>query len=355
LKEVWQVPAALCKPGFVQHTLGFPLQASATSDVYGGSFLYHMEPNFVLVGLVVGLDYKNPYLNPYKEFQRWKQHPDIAAHLRGGQCISYGARCLNEGGYHAVPRLHVPGGLLLGCSAGLLNSVKIKGSHLAMKSGSIAAETIFPLLTASGPEGTVAASSDPALLVSRQPALTAARFDERVFGSWIGEELRAVRNSHASFHSPLGTIGGMAYTALTSFVTKGREPWVFSNRVKDSDRTQPASSHREIAYPKPDQVLSFDLLTSVQRSGTNHSHDQPAHLRVRSDQAHVPEAVSLPVYAAPETRFCPAGVYEYSEQGKLVINAQNCVHCKCCSIKAPREYIKWTVPEGGGGPAYTLM
>lgn len=358
VKEVWEVPADKFKKGLVQHTLGWPLQSSPFSKVFGGSFLYHMEPNLVLIGMVVGLDYANPFLNPYREFQRWKHHPDVSKHIEGGTCISYGARCLNEGGYHAIPKLHVPGAMLVGCSAGFLNAVKIKGSHTAMKSGMVAAETLFPLLTARGPETTVADTGSDEN-ISAEP-LVADKYDDNIRGSWVGDELRVVRNTHAAFASPLGTIGGMAYTAASCFIFKGREPWTFHNTKPDSAKTDKAANHSEIAYPKPDGKLSFDLLTNLQRSGTNHEHDQPAHLRVKPELAHVPEKISLQEFAAPETRFCPAGVYEYSEadakgERKLVINAQNCVHCKCCSIKTPHEYINWTVPEGGGGPAYTVM
>lgn len=358
IKEVWEVPDSVFRKGLVQHTLGYPLQSSPLSDVFGGSFLYHMEPNLVLLGMVVGLDYSNPYLNPYKEFQRWKHHPEVRKHIEGGTCISYGARCLNEGGYHSIPKLHVPGALLTGCSAGFLNSVKIKGSHTAMKSGMVAAETIYPLLTAQGAEHTVSATQSDSFLA--EAPLVADKFDENMMNSWVGAELKAVRNTHASFHSSLGTLGGMIYTAASCFFLKGREPWTFKNTKPDSAKTGKAAEHKEIEYPKADGKLSFDLLTNLQRSGTNHDHDQPAHLRVKPNLAHVPEKISLQEFAAPESRFCPAGVYEYSEpdaqgQRKLVINAQNCVHCKCCSIKTPHEYINWTVPEGGGGPAYTVM
>jgi len=344
IKEVWEVPVDNFKAGFVQHTLGWPLQSSVFSDVFGGSFLYHMEPNFVLVGLVVGLSYKNPYINPYKEFQRWKHHPQIAKHLQGGKCISYGARCLNEGGYHSIPQLSVPGGMLVGCAAGFLNSVKIKGSHTAMKSGMIAAERLFEVLKTSETEETVEVKD----------------YETAVMDSWVGKELFEIRNAHASFYGPLGIVGGMVSTAFSCFISRGREPWTFINNKPDSDKTEPANKHKPIDYPKPDGVLSFDLLTNLQRSGTNHEHDQPSHLVVKEELKDVPSDESIKIYAGPEQRFCPAGVYEYSDPdatGKrcLVINSQNCVHCKCCSIKTPKQYIRWTVPEGGGGPAYVNM
>lgn len=364
IKEVWQVPPENFKAGFIQHTLGWPLQTSLTSDVFGGSFLYHMEPDLVMMGIVVGLDYKNPYLSPYKEFQRWKHHPDVSKHIKGGTCIAYGARCLNEGGYHAIPRLTFPGGALIGCSAGFLNGVKIKGTHTAMKSGMLAAESIYPVLTSAGEEGTVAAAGDD-LLVSEDgtpstEGVEVTAYDDALHSSWVAEELKVVRNTHAAFHLPGGTLTGLTHSGFSCLISKGKEPWTLSNKVPDSARTAPAQQCEEIKYPKPDGVISFDLLTNLQRSGTSHDHDQPSHLRVKDDKQHVPTDVSIKTFAGPEQRFCPAGVYEYTdgengEDRKLVINAQNCVHCKCCSIKTPQEFIKWTVPEGGEGPAYTVM
>lgn len=353
VKEVWKVPPANFRSGFVQHTLGWPLQSGPTSDVFGGSFLYHMDPDLVLVGMVVGLDYKNPYLNPYKEFQRFKHHPQVSRHLEGGECISYGARALNEGGLHAIPKMSFRGGALVGCAAGTLNSVKIKGSHAAIKSGSIAAEAVHGLLTSAFDEP-VAETFE---IAAEEERLEPRDVQERFERSWLHEELYRVRNCHAAFH--FGLLPGMAHTALSTFVTGGREPWTLRNEVSDADKTEPASKHRPIDYPKPDGAISFDLLSNLQRSGTNHEHDQPPHLVVRPELRAVadgndPEG-SLAMYAAPETRFCPAGVYEYNEQNELVRNAQNCVHCKTCHIKAPKNYIRWEVPEGGGGPAYTQM
>eukprot|EP01031_Cornospumella_fuschlensis_P029034 gene29034-35045_t len=287
------------------------------------SFLYHMAPNLVLVGMVTGLDYANPFINPYK-----------------------------VSGFHSIPNTAVPGALLLGCSAGFLNSVKIKGSHLAMKSGMLAAEALAPLLAENKPEE----YSDAA-----QPMpVYAPGYEKDWRESWMGKELEKIRNVQQSFHSPLGTIGGMAYTAATCFVTKGKEPWTFQNKVEDFQKTGAGKDHQAIDYPKPDNKISFDLLTNLSRSGTNHEEDQPAHLRVRPGSEQLIHQ-SFHHHAAPETRFCPAGVYEYHtpedthQSPKLVINAQNCVHCKCCAVKMPGAYIKWTVPEGGGGPKYTLM
>jgi electron-transferring-flavoprotein dehydrogenase len=316
-----------------------------------------MEPDLVLIGMVVGLDYKNPYLSPYQEFQRWKHHPAVAEHLEGGECISYGARVLNEGGYHAIPQLAFPGGALVGCSAGFLNAVKIKGSHTAMKSGMLAAEALFPELTKEGVV-TVADGGEDAFASESAEVPTVTSYEAALRESWIADELKAVRNVHASFK--WGTFAGMVYSWFSTAISRGREPWTLSNSTPDSAKTLPAAQCASIDYPKPDGVLSFDLLSNLQRSGTNHDHDQPSHLRVREELKDVPSDVSIATYAGPEQRFCPAGVYEYAEadeSGKrsLVINAQNCVHCKCCSVKMPQEYIKWTVPEGGGGPSYTVM
>jgi electron-transferring-flavoprotein dehydrogenase len=328
LKEVWRLPPGRTKPGLVQHTLGWPLQRS----VYGGSFLYHLAPDLVLAGFVVGLDYKNPYVNPYAEFQRWKHHPAVAKHLEGGECVQYGARVINEGGLQAVPKLAFPGGALVGCAAGFVNVPKIKGTHTAMKSAMVAADAVFDALAGGAGEGA-----------------EVARYEADLRASWVWEELRAVRNYHPSFSR--GLLGGMLYSGLSAYVLKGREPWTFRNSRTDADATQPAAGHAPIDYPKPDGKLSFDLLTNLARSGTSHEADQPAHLRIKPGMEGAP-ARSYEKWAAPESRFCPAGVYEYPEPGKLQINAQNCVHCKTCDIKTPENYVKWTVPEaGGGGPS----
>jgi electron-transferring-flavoprotein dehydrogenase len=337
LKEVWQVPKEQFQAGFVQHTIGFPLQKSIFDKNFGGSFLYHQEPDLVLVGYVVGLDYANPYLNPYREFQKWKTHPQIAAHLKNGTCISYGARVLNEGGYHAIPqRLSVPGATIIGCGAGFLNAVKIKGTHTAMKSGMLAAEVAYKAL------------------VAEKVHTEHFEYMAALKQSWIHKELYEVRNCHASF-AKWGMLPGLAYTGFATHISKGKEPWTLRHvHPSDSAATQPAAQHQPIVYPPPDNVLTFDLMTNLQRSNTYHEEDQPCHLRIKEALQQVPNEESLPVYAGPEQRFCPAGVYEYVDE-KLVINSQNCIHCKCCSIKMPKEYIDWTVPEGGGGPQYQVM
>lgn len=347
IKEVWEIPEEHHKPGFVQHTTGFPLQSSITDKVFGGSFLYHQAPNLILVGLVVGLDYANPYLNPYQEFQKWKTHPAIKTHFEGGTCISYGARVLNEGGYHSIPKLTAPGAALIGCSAGFLNAIKIKGSHAAIKSGMLAAEAAFEALK----DG--AAVAETMELDESLPSVELTCYEDSVNKSWIKEELFEVRNCHEAFFR-WGVAGGLIYTGLTTHITKGREPWTLKHTIRDADTTGKAADFVPISYPSADGVLTFDLLTNLQRSGTYHADDQPSHLRIKSEYKDIPKSVSLHTYGAPESRFCPAGVYEYVDE-KLVINSQNCIHCKCCSIKMPSEYIHWTVPEGGGGPQYQVM
>ncbi|CAE7339926.1 etfdh [Symbiodinium sp. KB8] len=336
LKEVWEVDPEKnphFKPGYIQHSIGWP----SPSDVYAGSFLYHMAPNYVLVGYVVGLDYQNPYLNPYKEFQTWKHHPEVSKHLEGGRCIQYGARCINEGGAQAIPKITFPGGALLGCSAGFLNVPKIKGSHLAMKTGALAGEAVFELFEEAEKKREELGEG-----------VEAVGYDTAVKSSWAWEEMHAVRNYHPSFK--WGQLAGVLYSGISAYLLGGREPWTFRNSKPDSAKTRPAAASEAIEYPKPDGKLSFDILENLQRSGTNHE-EQPAHLRVKPELAHVPGKVSYKTY----------GVYEYADEtdsegnGQLIINAQNCVHCKCCSIKMPQEYIDWTVPEGGGGPAYSHM
>ena len=355
VKEVWDIPEENFKPGLVQHTIGWPLQDGPLSKTFGGSFLYHMNPCKVLIGFVVGLDYENPYINPYKEFQRWKHHDAVREHLEGGECLSYGARVLNEGGLHAVPKLTFPGGALIGCSAGFLNSVKIKGSHTAIKSGMLAAECIYPLLSEKE-EYIVAESFE---INEEEEVKEATGYQKSMEESWVFDELREVRNCHAAFH--WGFLPGLAYSGLAAHVLKGKEPWTIKNEGPDSLKTQTSDNFEPIDYPKPDGIFSFDLLTNLARSGTSHEHDQPPHLRIKEDcKSIVDKNVSLDTYAGPEQRFCPAGVYEYvedeeSEEKQLQINAQNCVHCKCCSIKMPHEYIRWTVPEGAGGPNYAIM
>ncbi|KAF9207866.1 hypothetical protein BGZ49_010350 [Haplosporangium sp. Z 27] len=341
IKEVWKVDPSKSQPGTVVHGLGWPIDNST----YGGSFIYHMGDDMVSLGLVIGLDYENPYLNPYKEFQRFKHHPFVKDILEGGECLAYGARALNEGGMQSVPKLYFPGGALIGCTAGFLNVVKIKGTHTAMKSGMLAAESTYAAITADN--------------YSEDKPIVLEDFEKKVKSSWIWEELNEIRNCRPSFHSPLGNLGGVIYSGIDSLILKGRTPWTFHNTTPDYERLKPAKSAKKIEYPKPDGVISFDLLTSVSRTGTNHAEDQPVHLRLKEKD--IPVKRNLKVFDGPEGRFCPAGVYEFVEDEsgpegtqRLQINSQNCIHCKTCDIKDPSQNIDWTVPEGGGGPQYSL-
>jgi len=329
LKELWEIAPERHQPGLVVHTIGWPLDWRT----YGGSFLYHLENHQVAVGFVVGLDYRNPFLNPFEEFQRFKTHPAIRPYFEGGRRIAYGARALNEGGFQSIPRLDFHGGALIGDTAGFLNVPKIKGSHTAMKSGMVAAEAIFARLA--GDEG-----------VGVRQAL------ER---SWVWDELYRVRNIRPSFR--LGLWGGLAYSALDTYLLRGRAPWTFHNHP---DHTQliPASEAPRIEYPRPDGKISFDRLSSVFISNTNHEEDQPSHLRLRDPDKAI--SINYRLYDSPEQRYCPAGVYEIVEEERtgaprLQINAPNCVHCKTCDIKDPEQNIDWVVPEGGGGPNYPNM
>ncbi len=330
IKEVWEIPAELSKPGEVIHTVGWPLQ----SDTYGGSFIYHMSENKLAIGFVVGLDYANPYLDPYMEFQRFKHHPSIRPLLENATRLQYGARALNEGGYQSIPKLTMPGGSLIGCAAGFLNVPKIKGTHTAMKSGMLAAEAAFKTIAEEGQ--------------------TLAGYESAIEDSWVWRELKAVRNIRPSFHK--GLWAGLAYSALDTFVLLGKAPWTFKNHADYSALT-PANKANPIAYPAPDGKISFDRTSSVYLSNTNHEENQPVHLVLQNPET--PQDVNWPVYAGPEARYCPAGVYEYLEDGaggkRLHINAQNCVHCKTCDIKDPAQNIQWVPPEGGGGPIYTEM
>uniref|UniRef100_A0A060SWP5 Electron transfer flavoprotein-ubiquinone oxidoreductase n=1 Tax=Blastobotrys adeninivorans TaxID=409370 RepID=A0A060SWP5_BLAAD len=338
LKEVWEVPKEQWKEGYAGHTMGYPL----SKDVYGGGFQYHFGDGLVTVGLVVGLDYENPWINPYMEFQKMKHHPFYANVLKGGTCISYGARALNEGGFQSIPKLNFPGGGLIGCTAGFLNVPKIKGTHTAMKSGMVAAEAAFEEITAEEFTG---------------PA-TMEKYATSIKDSWVWKELYEVRNVRPSFHNPLKMYGGIAYSGLDTLIFKGRTPWTFHHKQTDAAATKPADQFQKIEYPKPDGKISFDLLTSVSRTGTNHDEDEPCHLRVADWDAHT--EASYPKFKGVENRFCPAGVYEYVEDAskphgvRFQINSQNCIHCKTCDIKVPTQDINWTVPEGGDGPKYQM-
>lgn len=336
IKELWEVDPAQHQAGLVVHTAGWPL----SSDTYGGSFLYHLENNQVAVGFVVGLDYKNPYLNPYEEFQRFKTHPHIRDTFKGGRRISYGARALNEGGLQCLPKLTFPGGVLVGCDAGTLNMPKIKGTHTAMKSGMLAAEAAFAALQQDAPAGT---------------ELTA--YADSFKASWIQTELHAARNVRPSFKWGLWL--GTLYTGIDQILLRGKAPWTLKHAHADHETLLPKDQAKPIHYPKPDGVLTFDKLSSVFLSSTNHEEDQPVHLQLRDPSLAL--SVNLAQYDGPEQRFCPAGVYEYVDDAaqaggkRLHINAQNCVHCKTCDIKDPSQNINWVTPEGGGGPNYPNM
>ncbi|WP_338665810.1 electron transfer flavoprotein-ubiquinone oxidoreductase [Pararoseomonas sp. SCSIO 73927] len=353
IKELWEIPKEKHTPGLVWHSTGWPMK----SDTYGGSWLYMLGENLVSIGFVVGLDYPNPWLSPFDEFQRFKTHPEVRKFLEGGKRISYGARALNEGGLQSVPRLVFPGGMLVGDTAGFLNVPKIKGTHTAMKSGMVAADAIAEALKG---------ETRPEVLES---------YPEAIRKSWVWEELHSVRNIRPGF-SKYGFFGGMAAAALDTYVFRGKAPWTWVHHA-DNETLKPASKAERIVYPKPDGVLTFDRLSSVFLSNTNHEENQPAHLVLKEPERW--KGVNWDQFRSPESRYCPAAVYEAVgpeaerelrgtpdaeatgegaavEAGdasvKLVINAQNCVHCKTCDIKDPSQNIDWRTPEGGGGPNY---
>jgi electron-transferring-flavoprotein dehydrogenase len=331
IKELWEVDPAKHQPGRIVHTIGWPL----SGDTYGGTFLYHLENNQVFVGLVVGLDYSNPWLSPFEEFQRYKNHPKVRPLFEGGRRIAYGARALNEGGFQSIPKLFFPGGALIGCTAGFMNVPKIKGSHTAMKTGMLAAEAAYEALGRESGE----LDSYPAALKK----------------SWVWKELKAVRNVRPAFH--LGLAGGLIGSALDTYVFRGHAPWTL-HHTPDYSKLMKANEAMRIDYPKPDGVVSFDRLSSVFLSATNHEENQPVHLKLKDPSVAID--VNLALYDAPEQRYCPAGVYEIVRDvdglnPRLQINAQNCVHCKTCDIKDPTQNINWVVPEGGGGPNYPNM
>ncbi|MDT0139673.1 MULTISPECIES: electron transfer flavoprotein-ubiquinone oxidoreductase [Comamonadaceae] len=337
IKELWEVPADNAQPGKVVHTAGWPME----SDTFGGGFLYHLEGSRVTMGFVIGLDYANPYISPFEEMQRWKTHPAIAAHIEGGKRIGYGARAINNGTPQALPKTVFPGGCLVGCDAGYLNAARIKGSHAAIKSGMLAAEALAPALEAG----------------RAQDELTA--YPEAFEKSWLNEELQQTRNFKLWFKK--GKTTGQLMTGIEQWLLPKlgvkSPPWTLHNHKADHNALRPASEFSPISYPKPDGRLSFDRLSSVFISNTNHEENQPAHLTLKN--AAVPVQVNLAKFAGPESRYCPAGVYEFvtndDNSERLQINAQNCVHCKTCDIKDPTQNIVWVTPEGGGGPNYAGM
>jgi electron-transferring-flavoprotein dehydrogenase len=339
VKELWQIKPENFQPGLVQHTFGWPLR----NDTGGGTFMYHFGDNYVTLGLVLHLNYKNPFLSPFDEFQRFKQHPAIRPILEGGKRVAYGARAITEGGYQSVPRLYFPGGVLIGCSAGFMNVPRIKGSHNAMKSGMLAAEQAF------------------AAIQSGRTSDELKEYQAAYEGSWIRKELRLVRNVKPLW-SRFGTLFGVGLAGLDMWIntlTGGWSPFgTLKHGKTDAASTGLAKDYAPIVYPKPDGVISFDKLSSVFMSNTNHDEDQPAHLKLKDPS--IPIAVNLVQYGEPARLYCPAGVYEvlYDDAGqnpRFQINAQNCVHCKTCDIKDPSQNITWTTPEGGGGPNYPNM
>jgi electron-transferring-flavoprotein dehydrogenase len=338
IKELWEIPADKAQPGKVVHTAGWPMEG----DTFGGGFLYHLEGNKVTLGFVIGLDYDNPYLSPFEEMQRWKAHPAIRAHIEGGKRIGYGARAINNGTPQALPKTVFPGGCLVGCDAGYLNAARIKGSHAAIKSGMLAAEALGAALDAGRAQDELAA------------------YPEAFEKSWLNEELQQTRNFKLWFKK--GKTAGQLMTGIEQWLLPklgiANPPWTLHNRKGDHASLRPAAECQPISYPKPDGKLTFDRLSSVFISNTNHEENQPAHLTLKDNA--VPVQVNLAKYAGPEARYCPAGVYEFvpNETGsgeRLQINAQNCVHCKTCDIKDPTQNIVWVTPEGGGGPNYAGM
>ena len=339
IKELWELDPAKHKTGTVIHTAGWPMD----NGTWGGSFIYHLENNQAYVGYVVGLDYENPYLSPFQEMQRFKTHPAIRPMLEGGKRVSYGARALNEGGLQSIPKLVFPGGALIGCGAGFLNVPKIKGSHNAMKTGMLAAEAAYEAIAAAGEGG-------------ETPAELSA-FPQNFENSWVYEELYKARNFRPAF-SKWGLYGSMLYGGLDLKLLGGKAPWTFHHKHADHECLKLAAEAPKIDYPKPDGVITFDRLSSVFISNTNHEEDQPVHLTLKDPS--IPVEHNLKLYDEPAQRYCPAGVYEIvrDDDGgnpRLQINAQNCVHCKTCDIKDPTQNIVWVTPEGGGGPNYPNM
>lgn len=336
IKEIWEIPAEQHEEGLVVHGLGWPLQESGAG---GGAFLYHAEKNQVYIGLIADLNYSNPHMSPFEEFQRWKHHPDTMKYLKGGSRLTYGARAIIKGGLNSLPKMHFPGGLLIGCDAGTLNSVKIKGNHTAMKSGMLAAETVAE-----------------ALNLGDQAPANLDTYDTHFKNSWLYEELYKSRNFSGWMHKfPL--LIGSAFVWIEQNIFGGKIPFTLHDKLPDHAAIKAASACKKIDYDKPDNVISFDKASSVFMSNTNHEEDQPCHLTLKDSD--LPISYTLPEFDEPAQRYCPAGVYEVVQQedgsNRFQINAQNCVHCKTCDIKEPSQNINWIVPEGGGGPNYPNM
>ena len=335
LKELWEVDSAIHQPGLVIHGAGWPL---SEHDATGGSFLYHLEDNKISLGLIVDLNYKNPYLNPFEELQRYKTHPQIRKHLTGGKRITYGARAITKGGFNSMPKMSFPGGFLVGCDAGTLNFAKIKGTHTAMKSGMVAAETIFQVLTDNDPGGK-----------------DHTHYQTNLERTWLIDELKRSRNFGPALHR-FGTYLGGAFNYVDQNWFRGKLPFTLRDEHNDHNSLDDAASTPVLEYPKPDGELTFDRNSSVFLTNTYHEEDQPAHLKLGDES--IPIIVNLPNWQEPAQRYCPAGVYEVLEDDsgqRFQINAQNCIHCKTCDIKDPSQNITWVTPEGGGGPSYAEM
>ena len=333
IKEIWQIDEAKSKPGKVVHTFGWPLN----NHTEGGGFLYHLEDGKVALGLVVALNYDNPYLSPFEEFQRWKHHPVIKETIEGGKRIAYGARAMNKGGFNSLPEVELPGACLTGCEAGFLNPAKIKGIHTAMKTGMISAKSIADNLP------------------KEDATDVKTTYSQDIRDSWVYSELQKTRNFEPGLHK-FGTFFGSAFTFIDQNIFRGKLPLTLHNKEPDYASLKPADSSTQIAYLKPDNKISFDRLSSVFLSSTNHEEDQPCHLQLKDDS--IPVTINLPKWAEPAQRYCPAAVYEIVEEEgdkKFRINAQNCLHCKTCDIKDPSQNINWVTPEGGGGPNYSNM
>ena len=333
LKEIWEVPEETHDEGMVLHSVGWPLE----NDTYGGSFVYHAENKQIYLGYVIGLDYSNPYLSPFEEFQRFKTHPAIKKMLSGGKRISYGARALIEGGLQSLPKMYMPGALLIGCDAGTLNMPKIKGSHTAMKSGILAAEAINEFIS------------------ERVSDLSV--YEEKFNSSWLYKELHAARNVKP-FFTRFGTMLGVILAGIDQWLFWGKMPFTLSHKHADHETLIKAKDAKKIEYPKPDGVLTFDRSSSVYLTGTYHTENQPVHLQLKDSE--LPISYTLNEYDEPSQRYCPVGVYEVhqdneNEKPRFVINSQNCIHCKTCDIKEPSQNINWVTPEGGGGPKYANM
>lgn len=332
IKELWEIPEQTHQAGKVVHTIGWPLD----TKTYGGSFAYHFGKNLLSIGFVIGLDYQNPYLNPYEEFQRFKTHPAIRPLIEQGNRIAYGARTLIEGGLQSIPKLTFPGGLIIGDAAGFLNVAKIKGIHNAMKSAMVAADSLFPLLQTTDSE--------------------CADYPVKLKSSWLWDDLYKVRNIRPAFR--WGLLPALAYSAIDTYVFRGRAPWTLHHHIPDNQSLKKAAQCRKIEYPKHDNKITFDLPASVFLANVSYDENQPIHLKLK-DPLNVPIKVNLAEYAGPEARYCPAGVYEFlyneNNEPRLQINAGNCIHCKACDIKDPTQNIVWTPSEGGSGPNYGMM